>query len=319
MEIVMANVDAPPPDVHKIRRIQYDDLKTKMKTSVAEIARRVIDSKGVLDLQIRSNYFNVYYKGGSLWKVSNISPRSHGIQIHHEKKYFKRVGGKVLDSSWIPGRLDSIDQWLATLSQHQEILDGWFANHHNRERQLQHNLAVNHLSNHLSEWIILDVEYAAWLHGMKANKKDKMSRRLCKYDLIGLKRDDLKGIKTLPIYVMELKQGNRAIAGNSSLTSHAEDMEQLICDKADVRAKNALLESIRLSFLEKQNLSLLPNISADLSDREIRLQPAFVLEGVDDTQELRAQKTKAEKILSDFHQNIPWLNYDEMINATTGN
>ncbi len=312
----MARTDVPPPQDHKTRRLQYDMLKLDMRDSIDLIASTVLNSGGELDLQIRSNYFNVYYMGGSLWNVSNISPMTRGMQITVDPEYFNRESGVVLNSSWIPKPKAPFKEWLETLSKLKGVLDGWFAIHDNRERQLQHNLAVNHLSNQNSGWIILDVEYAAWLHGAKKGKKTKESRRLCKFDLLGVKREDLNRTQALPVYVMELKQGNGSIEGESSITSHAEDMEQLICDKADVRAKNALIESIRLSFLEKQTLGLMPNISADLSVREIRLKPAFILEGVDKTPELRAQKTKAEMILSDFNSDIPWLDYDEMKNAT---
>jgi len=311
----MATNNVPPPKNHKIRRLQYDRLKTGMQSSIRKIFDTVISSKGVLDLQIRYNYFNLYFKGGSQWKVSNISPRSRGMQIVVETKYFDRKHGIDKDFSWLPGPKDPLNDWLKTLSRHQVILNGWFEENDNKERQLQHKLSVNHLLHYNSKWVILDIEYEAWLHGKKKEKKNVNTRRGCKYDLIGVKRSDLMTSKTLPVYVMELKQGNGSITGDSSITSHAEDMQQLIYDKADVRAKNALLDSIRLSFSEKQTLGLLPNVSGNLLGREIELMPAFILEGVDNTPDLEDQKSKADEILSAYHSDIPWLDYDKMINA----
>jgi hypothetical protein len=308
----MARTDVPPPNNHQIRRLQYENLITEMKTFVMSIVDMVIESGGELDLQIRSNYFNVYYKGGSIWTVNNISPSSRGIQITVEKEYFNRPDD-VLDSEWLPGPKDPLNEWLATIPQLQEILNGWFQNHNNRERQLQHELAVNYLSNPRSKWIILDVEYAAWLHGQKDRKKDEETRRLSKFDLIGVKRHDLNGSQAIPVYVMELKQGNGAIEGPSSITSHAEDMEQLICHEPDVNAKKALMDSIRRSFSEKQTLGLMPNITANIIDREIQLRPAFILEDIDDTAVLREQKTRAQEILSDCYSEVPWYDYNDML------
>lgn len=311
----MARNDVPPPIEHRIRRIRYQDLKTDTKETVDFIAKMILDSPGELDFQIRTDCFNVYYKGGSLWKVTNVSPRTRGIQIVTDHKYFKRKKETNLHSTWLPKPKDVLDGWISSLPRHKRVLDGWFDENNNRERQLQQELAVNHLLHDNSEWIVLDIEYTAWLYGTKENKKDSSSRRSCKFDLIGVKRVDLNTPGLLPIYVMELKQGNKSIRGSSSITSHAEDMEQLICDGADARAKKALLESIRLSFSEKQTLGLLPNVSENVLNRELKLEPAFILEGVDDTDELRDQKTNAGKILSASHPDIPWIDYDEMING----
>ncbi|MBT6228890.1 MAG: hypothetical protein HOI47_19790, partial [Candidatus Scalindua sp.] len=230
-----------------------------------------------------------------------------------DSTHFKRPGGVVLDSRWMPGSKDPLNDWLAVIPIHQDILDEWFHFHPKYVRYMLHKLAVNHLINQHSEWVILDVEYTAWLHGMKAKKKDMKSMRLCKIDLLGVKREDLNGTSELPVYVMELKKGNGSIQGDSGITSHAEDMEQLICDKVDVKAKKALLESLRLSTSEKQTLGLLPNTSVILTDREIRLRPAFIFESIEDTTALRNQKKKAQKIFSDCQSEILWLEYSEML------
>ncbi len=309
----MVRTDVPPPKNHKIRSLQYADLAAEMKSHIMKIANWVINSGGQFDFQIRSGYLNIYYKGGRMWNVTNISTRSQGAQVKFEKKYFKRPGGVVLDSRWMPGAKDPLNDWLAIIPIHQDILDEWFHIHPKIVRQLLQKLAVNHLLNQHSEWVILDVEYAAWLHGIKERKKDKKSMRLCKFDLLGVRREDLNGTSDLPVYVMELKQGNGSIQGDSGITSPAEDMEQLICDKADVKAKKALLESLWLSTSEKQTLCLLPNTAEILRDREIRLRPAFIFDSIEDTKTLRNQKKKAQKIFSGCQSEILWLEYNDML------
>ena len=308
----MVRTDVPPPKTHNIRSLQYADLPSEMKAYVMKIANWVIKSGGQIDFHIRTGYLNIYYKGERMWNVSNISVGTKGAQVHIQKKYFKRPGGVVLDSKWMPGSKDPLNDWLEVIPIYQDILDEWVHIHPKSERQLQHKLAVNHLLNQQSEWVVLDIEYAAWLHGTKEKKKDKNSMRLCKFDFIGVKREDLNATRALSIYVMDLKQGNGSIQGDSGIPSHAEDMEQLICDKEEVRAKKALLESLRLSTLEKQTLGLLPNTSGIHKDREIQLRPAFIFESIEDTATLRKQKKKAHKIFSDCQTEILWLEYNEM-------
>lgn len=311
----MASNKVPPPKNHRVRRIRYSNLKPNTKETIDHIAGMVVDSVGELDFQIRTDCVNVYYRGGSLWKVTNISPRTRGTQIFTDHKYFKRKKEADDNPAWLPEPKGNLNDWISATTRHKKILDGWFEEHNNRERQLQHELAVNHLINTESEWIILDIEYTAWLHGKKENKKDPHTRRSCKYDLIGVKRLDLRNSGILPIYVMELKQGNGSIKGKASIISHAEDMEQLICDPADAMAKIALIDSIKLSFEEKQVLGLLPNVTSEISERDIQLKPAFILEGVDDSDDLNAQKKGAKEILSNCSPSFPWLDYNEMINS----
>ena len=44
----------------------------------------VVDSKGELHLDLRTDYFNIYYKGNSLAKVAFRTDDRYDVSIHHK-------------------------------------------------------------------------------------------------------------------------------------------------------------------------------------------------------------------------------------------
>jgi hypothetical protein len=80
-------VDKKPPEKHRVRGLNFKNLTPEMQNEVKEIVQIVLQSDCRIDLQIRDSYLNVYYKGGCLWKVSRISPRSRGLIIETDPKY----------------------------------------------------------------------------------------------------------------------------------------------------------------------------------------------------------------------------------------
>ena len=48
---------------------------------LSDIRKKIIEDKD-LDLQIRDNYINVYYKGNSLLKLTEVKPEKYAVYIH---------------------------------------------------------------------------------------------------------------------------------------------------------------------------------------------------------------------------------------------
>ena len=183
-------------------------------------------------------------------------------------------------------------------------MEDWFCNNPKAERDLQHVLTCNHLRNHSSKWIILDIEYAAWLHGTKENKKAGDCRRLCRYDMIGIKRQSLSDNNPIPVYIMELKLGDAAIGGKSGIISHAEDITQLLSDMRDKKALMAFKESIQNIIREKSEIGILPGVSTKIADRDIEPRVAFILQN---SNEIVKEKKAAQKILSRCCDRVLWI------------
>lgn len=298
--------DQPPPKTHKVRGLSLDALKEVDRRQIYQLAKTCLKSKGVLDFQIRDSYINVYYAGGCIWKVEGLKQKGFGVKFGIDDKYCIRKNGPDLSFSF-PLRNAGVNDWLRTQTDLIGIMDGWFRENPKEERKLQQDLSVNHLSHKASDWIIIDNEYAAWLHGKKKIKGDLNSRRVCNFDLIGFKRKDLYSNSPLTIYLMELKQGQKSLGGLSGLKSHAEDMAQLLRNPSDNAARDALVKSVRNIIKEKELLELLPKGIHSFFQRNMTFKTSFVLANASTTESMIQE---VESILKGISNDSLWLDYN---------
>lgn len=86
-----------------IKRYFSEDIFNTIKSEFAFLIKLILQSGFEYDLQIRDNYFNLYYKGNSIGKIS-FSPKTslYKITIHHKfidqriKERFKPQEGNYL-------------------------------------------------------------------------------------------------------------------------------------------------------------------------------------------------------------------------------
>jgi len=274
-------VSPEPPAEHKVRGLWVDRgaLPAGSMDLLEKLASLVMETKGakgeiLLDLQIRDGYVNIYYRGGNLWKIEGL--RNGNISFRFDSKYSIRQ-----DPTQNPnmGDLPEPDAapavWLDKRVWLQGIMDAWFAEHPKEEREVQQRLCSNHLQRHDSEWVILDMEYAAWLHGLKRSKNGP-GRRLCRFDFIAFKRK-----KPMELFLVELKLSEGSMEGSSGARSHAEDFKQFLSRADDSNALDAFRKSMRRVLEEKAQLGLLPGVVASeiLKDKSwpSSIRPIFCL------------------------------------------
>ena len=70
-----------------IKRYLSDKNLKRFKTDFKNLIKIVNNSNGELDIAIRANYLNIYYKGNSLAKISFKAPDKYKVKIH--KKFFE--------------------------------------------------------------------------------------------------------------------------------------------------------------------------------------------------------------------------------------
>ena len=70
-----------------IKRYLSDENLQRFKTDFKNLIKIINNSNGELDLAIRDNYLNIYYKGNSLAKISHKAPNKYKVNIH--RKFFE--------------------------------------------------------------------------------------------------------------------------------------------------------------------------------------------------------------------------------------
>ncbi len=301
--------DVPPPVEHVIRGLGTAFSNKAYAADIKKIAGLSAVEKENLSFQIRGRYLNVYFMGGSMWKVEFPS-RPEFTKVSTDEKYFERKDNDNVDNRWLPKPNAGLDKWLACREKLESVMEEWFELHPKAERKLQHECSCNHLINTSSQWIVIDIEYAAWLHGMKAKKKDLNSRRLCKFDMVAIPRSSLSNNTTpLPVYLVEFKVGGKSVSGASGLKSHAEDFEQFLNYKEDKKSREAFVESMRNIIREKIALGLLPGVPEGVENRKFEMKPMFVLKDVKSD----SYKNRAEAILQGLTDKNLWMDYDTFI------
>lgn len=277
-----------PPEKHKVRGLRIAEGSPN-KPQLLKIVSAVKNDKS-LDLQIRDGYLNVYYRGGSLLKISGF--RGKCLSFKFADKYFKRKGDHRADDSWLPsGDEESCNTslWISVFGKLKNTMNDWLNdNKNNLERDLQQQICSASTRNPESSWIILDVEYAAWLHDKEAG------RRLCRFDMVAVERASLKSSKLLTIYLVEFKQGNEALDGSAGVESHARDLLQFISNDGESKAREALKSSVSNILKEKTEVGLLSGVdSFGLSD-DVEIKALFLLHKSTISPEFQ---TSTEKIL----------------------
>lgn len=192
----------------------------------------IIKDDNNLDVQIRKDYLNIYYKGGSIAKVNSEK------SIEFDKFYF------YLDMVNIPKKLiEQNDLIINSLtSQRNEltskfkegkykdyfdsakvIMDEWLKINPKPEREDQHQLSIENRYNK-SNYTIIDLEYqVSTLCDFKClhTPKDKDSPKNPRFDIIAINKQG-------ELCVIELKKGIGALNGTSGLNEHWECYKESI-------------------------------------------------------------------------------------------
>lgn len=280
-----------PPTKPKIRGLRIDN-KSPIKQQLIDIVNAVkLDNS--LDLQIRDGYLNIYYRGGSLLRISGF--RGKQINIHFDDKYFERGNERAVDKSWLPESSANISCWLVKLPDLKKTMDDWFKLYKKFEREKQHQLCCKTTQHSTSPWIILDIEYAVWLHGDRED--NSAGRRLCRFDMVAVKRSDLKNSGPLTVYIVEFKQGENALEGAAGLESHAKDLLQFINEEKDEVAREAFKQSVKNIVKEKAELGLLPDVDPQ-TKLDIQLKTMFLFFKADQSEKLKRLQPKIENTLA---------------------
>jgi hypothetical protein len=191
-----------------------DDLRssTGILHPILERARQ----DDTLMIAIRSNYINVYYRGGSILRLTEQS--EHSYQASFDEGYF--AAGQSISLPSAINTQDEARSWVESFQALKLAMDCHFSASAKSEREFQQLVARENnkstISNE-SEYFIADIEFADTDIGAKFDMlairwlaKQRTNGSNCRATLI------------------EMKYGDGALGGTSGLLKHLKDFDDFI-------------------------------------------------------------------------------------------
>ncbi len=178
-----------------------NDLRTGMLKSMVERVR----TDDTLMLALRGKAINVYYRGGSLLKLTRVSSGTYSAYFDNE--YLSSENAKPVHETLNISSESDCHRWIATIPALKEVMNRYFSLNPKGERESQQILAwENSRSSQAneSEYFITDIEFAE-------------ERGTGRSDMLGVKwpaGDRKRGSQCRPV-VIEMKNGTGAYKGTS--------------------------------------------------------------------------------------------------------
>ena len=209
-----------------------------------------------LDMEIRENSINIYYRGGNVLKVKK---NGNSYQYGFDDNYLPS------NSTGIKNRLHELrnhNNWNDYFPKAKQAMDFYFKDHQKEEREFQ-QLVVreNNFSSiaNGTDYFIIDIEYD--------NHKN------ARFDIIAVewpsetsKRKLLANYKP-KLVIIEMKYGDGALSGNSGMKKHENDFLEFISNEADL---NEFKKEMLFLFKQKRELGLIPCLSSSKNSNEIK-------------------------------------------------
>lgn len=230
-----------------------DNFMSSLKDGLLNPLLERIKKDFTLDLQIRKNYINIYYRGGNILKVESDS---EVVYIpHFEEKYYKRMTKtksiQVIES--LPQKLKSkneVTAWVEAIPFLKEVMDIYFSTKSQNEREFQQLIVRENNFDSIekgTDYYICDIEY-----------KEKGAKNSGRFDMLAVKwkstASNRKKTKDLGIAFIEVKYGDGSLNGKSGIVKHIKDMNDFLGDENNL--KN-IKEEMKCIFNQKKELGLI--------------------------------------------------------------
>ncbi len=207
-----------------------------------------IKHDNTLDIEIRENYINIYYRGGNALRMKEIGVNRYSYQFDPE--YLKAT--TFLSEDIIKDYKSKLD-WNNYFPLVKQAMDLYFTKYSKEEREYQ-QLVVreNNYSSiaNSTDYFIIDIEYD--------------NHENARFDIVAVEWLSDASIRKLKkghkpkLVVIEMKFGDGAIKGSAGIIKHIKDFNDFIANPQTV---TEFKEEMLGAFKQKRQLGLIPCLS----------------------------------------------------------
>ena len=219
----------------------------------------LVNSNEDLVLQIRDDYFNVYYQGGNVAKVTSsksvdFDENYFSIHIEKSKENWEEIKKKRQTTMALFKKglfSDYIDTVKSAMKYYWDnVLEGKGV----AEKMAQHQICI--LNTNQTEYTVIDLEYQVSTESIfkyRGKRKTKSGGLPSpRFDIVAIRNSDHR------LCVIELKKGTKALKDPSGVQEHAESFVHTI--GFDKKTKNAFLSEMNDVLQMKKKLKLIDEI-----------------------------------------------------------
>lgn len=228
----------------QISKVFMEDLISGRLKNLLEM----IKNDNTLDLEIRKNYINIYYRGGNILRVEEKANNKY------EFKFDTNYGYK----STIPNK-NNISEWIRRIQSFKSCMDVYLTKKQKSEREFQQLIVrENNYSNvgKSTDYFIIDIEYN--------NRKYKTKNKTAQFDLIAVEwksertKRKLQGNYKPRLCFFEMKYSDGALNGKAGVITHLKDFNDFINSPDNLKnIKDEMLNILRI----KRELNIIKAIS----------------------------------------------------------
>lgn len=228
-----------------MKRSLSNSFISDLKSGVLRSILNYVQKDHTLDLEIRENFANIYYRGGNIIRITEKGISNYVYDF--DENY-------ITNNTTLLKNLKSDQNWEQYFPLAKQQMDFYFSGIRKEEREYQQLVVRENNYSSIAngtDYFIIDIEY-----DNNANAR---------FDLVAIEWPSKSSQRKLSknykpkLVVIEMKYGDGALTGTSGMKKHLYDFNSFISNlNALTIFKNEMLQV----FNQKRELGLIPCLSA---------------------------------------------------------